>query len=128
MKAYSVEKKIVSDYLKYYSSFEVDKMVDLFSEDCIFENITNSMETIECKGKQELHDYTSTASMIFKQRKKTAINWVIEKNKIAVEVDFIGTLAIGLKDGHQAGDVIKMRGASIFEFENNKIKRLVDFF
>ena len=127
MKFDSAEKKIVKDFIKHYNAFQIDKMMDLFTDDCIFENVTNSSETVKCIGKKELKDFASTSGIIFKERKQTPINWIIEKDKIAVETDFEGTLALDLPDGNKTGDVIKLRGVSIYELENQKIKRLVDF-
>ncbi len=54
-------------------------------------------------------------------------NWIIGKNKIAVEIDYEATLAQDLPSGAKKGTRLKLKGISIFEFQSGKIKRLIDF-
>lgn len=120
-------KQIVLEFIKHYNSFDIDLMIDLFIDDCIFENISNSMGFVECHGKKEIRDIASHARKLFKNRKQTVNNWVIGKDKVAIEIDFEGTLAVDLPNGLKAGNALKLKGVSIYEFEKGKIKRLVDF-
>lgn len=120
-------KMVVEEFIKYYNSFEIEKMLDLFTEDCIFENISNATGSIRTEGKQELRNIASQASKIFKKRQQTVTNWVLGKDKICIEIDYEGTLAADLPNGLKTGDTLKVKGVSIYEFENGKIKRLADF-
>ncbi len=120
-------KKLIEQFIEYYNSFEIEQMIDLFTEDCIFENISNSSGSILCHGKPELQEIASKACALFKERKQTITNWVISKDKVAVEIDYIAILAIDLPNGLKAGDSLRLKGVSIYEFEDGKIKRLVDF-
>lgn len=121
--------KIVRTFIKHYNSFDVDKMCDLFTDDCIFENVNNSTGTIKCSGKNELKNMALQASNYFKTRKQTITNLILDKdkNKIAVEIDYEAILACDFPNGSKKGDLLRLKGISIYEFEGNKIKRLVDF-
>ena len=120
-------KHIVEEFIQHYNALDVDKMLSLFTEDCIFENVSNSHGSMICHGKSELRTIATEALTLFKNRKQTITNWVIANDKIAVEIDYAATLAIDLPNGLKAGSPLNLKGVSIYEFEGNKIKRLVDF-
>lgn len=122
-----LNRQIVLDYIRYYNSFEIENMIDLFSQDCCFENISNSSKPIQCIGKNALYEMACGTSKLFKERKQTVKNWIIGENKIAVEIDYMAVLSGPLPNGLKAGDSINLKGISIYEFENKKIKRLCDF-
>lgn len=121
------EQIIVESYINYYNTFQIDEMADLFTEDCIFQNISNASGSIECRGKEELLKLATQSALLFKERKQSISNWVIGKNKIAVEIDYIATLAHDLPNGLKKGERLELKGVCIYEFEAGKIKRLVDF-
>jgi steroid delta-isomerase-like uncharacterized protein len=119
--------KIVEKYIQHYNAMEIDKMIDLFTEDCIFENVSNSIKPTCTHGKEELKNIAAQSCQIFKERKQTVTNWIVGKGKIAIEIDYTATLAVDMPNGLKAGNQLQLKGVSIFEFVNNKIKRLVDF-
>lgn len=119
--------QIVEEFIEYYNAFDIDNMLLLFAEDCIFENISNSSGSISCYGKQELCQIATQALDLFKTRKQTVTNWVLGINKIAVEIIYEATLATDMPNGLKAGDLLNLKGVSVYEFEEGKIKRLVDF-
>lgn len=127
LRNHDLNKKIVSDYIEYYNSFQLEKMIDLFSQDCCFENISNSSNPVRCVGKMALYEMACSTSKLFKERKQTVTNWIIGENKIAIEIDYMAILSELLPNGLKAGDSINLKGVSIYEFENKKIKRLCDF-
>lgn len=117
-------KQLVEQYIQYYNTFQIEKMLDLFTDDCIFQNVSNSSGITECKGKTELRTLAEQGTRIFQERKQTVTNWIISDNKIAIEIDYEATFAKG--HPHE-GVHIKLKGVSIFEFRSGKIHRLVDF-
>ena len=46
---------------------------------------------------------------------------------VAVEIGYVARLAVDLPNGFKAGEEIKLKGVSVFEFRDKKIIRLVDF-
>lgn len=121
------EQSVVESYISFYNSFQIDEMGDLFTEDCLFQNISNASGSIECRGKEELLKLATQSALLFKERKQTVTNWVIGKNKIAVEIDYEAIVAHDLPNGLNKGAQLQLKGVSIYEFENGKINRLVDF-
>lgn len=119
--------QLIEKFIEFYNAFEVSKMVDLFSENCIFQNISNSNGQVECHGKEELFKMAMQSAKIFSERRQTVTNWIIGQDKIAVEIDYYAKLAIDLSNSLKKGDILNLKGISIYEFEGEKIKRLADF-
>lgn len=118
---------IVEQYIAFYNSFNIDAMMELFTDDCIFQDVNNSRGISECKGKDELRNVAHQSAQIFSHRQQIVLNWVIDENKIAVEIDYAATLALDLPNGLKKGDEISLKGVSIYEFRDGQIKRLIDF-
>jgi len=124
---FTAEQKIVERFIHFYNSFQIDDMADLFAEDCLFQNISNSAGSIECRGKEEFLKLATQGALLFTERKQTITNWIVDKNKIAIEIDYVGILAHDTPNGLKKGERLQLKGVSIYEFESGKIKRLVDF-
>lgn len=118
---------LVNEYLAHYNAFRTEELVNMFTDDCTFQNVTNSAGIVECKGKAELRSVCQQSKELFQKRKQTVTNWIIDKDKIAVEVDYTAVMACDLPNGIQKGDCISIRGVSVFIFENGKIKQLTDY-
>lgn len=121
------ENEIIQRYLDLYNTFDIEKMVDLFADDCLFQNINNSSGSIECRGKEALYKMAMQSATYFSMRSQRVTNWIISRDKIAVEIEYNATVARDLPNGLKKGEAIRMNGVSIFEFCEGKIKRLADF-
>ncbi|WP_068471094.1 nuclear transport factor 2 family protein [Candidatus Protochlamydia phocaeensis] len=120
-------KGLVQRFIDLYNSFEIKQMIDLFTDDCIFQSISHDNETIECHGKEELFKMADQSAQIFSDRKQIVTNWIVDTDKIAVEIEYAAILAQDLPGGLKKGDSLKLKGISLYEFADGKIKRLVDF-
>lgn len=120
-------KDIVERYIKFYNAFQISEMVELFTDDCIFQNVSNSSGIITTVGKDELQKLAKQNLALFSKKEQIVTNWVIGENKIAVEIDFTAELACDFPNGMKKGDTLQLKGVSIYEFKSDKIKRLVDF-
>lgn len=118
---------IVEKYIVLYNSFEIEKMAELFVEDCVFQNISNSSGITQCNGKKELLSLANQSAGIFSSRNQTILNWIVGEDKVAVEIDYAAVLSCDLPNGLKKGETLKLKGVSIYEFESGKIKRLADF-
>ncbi|CUI16935.1 conserved hypothetical protein [Candidatus Protochlamydia naegleriophila] len=118
---------VVEDYITCYNSFNINEMVDCFTEGCRFEHISNASDKIICNGRAELKELASKSALSFDERKQTVTKWIIAKDFVVVEIDYEAVLASDFPDGMKKGDTIKSKGISIYEIEQGKIKRLVDF-
>ena len=111
--------QIISEYIECYNNFRIDEMLDLFATDCIFENISNSNGIIKISGKDELKSLVEKYKEIFSTKEQQIINLYTGDNHAVAEIIFKGILINDSK--------IDLRGVSIFEIENGKIKRLADY-
>lgn len=121
-------KDLVQRFIDLYNSFEIKQMIDLFTEDCIFQNISQANGTLECHSKKELLKMAIQSAQIFSERKQTVTNWIAGTDKVAVEIEYAAILAQDLPNGLKRGDSLKLKGVSVYEFADGKIKRLADFF
>lgn len=122
-----LEQQIVENFIQRYNAFQIDEMGELFTEDCLFQNISNSAGSFECRGKDEFLKLATQSALLFTERQQKITNWVIAPHKIAVEIRYVAKLAHDLPNGLKKGEILELKGVSIYEFETGKIKRLVDF-
>ena len=89
--------------------------------------MTNSAGIVECSGKLELRSMDSQSRELFKTRKQTVKNWIVEGSQVVIETEFSAVMACDLPNGIKEDDLLQLRGVSVFLFENGKIKRLSDY-
>ena len=121
------KRDLIETYIGFYNTFNIDEMVNMFTDDCTFENVSGSAVTYKSKGKEELRNISSKSVAYFKERKQVVTNWVIDDHKAAVEIEYHAVLASDLPNGLKKGTALKLKGVSFYEFEDDKIKRLVDY-
>jgi len=120
------EKQSIESYIDAYNAFDVDGMIQHLDEDLIFENHTNGTVNLRTEGKKAFAEQAESAMKYFKQRKQTITAWSFDQQEITVEVDYKATLALDLPNGLKAGNVIALKGKSVFQFNAGKISRIID--
>lgn len=118
---------LVNQYVEYYNLFCTEELVSMFTEDCLFQNMTNSAGVVECRGKEQLRQVTNQSKELFTERTQSIKNWIIDSFNVAIEIEFHAVMACDLPNGINKGDHLKLNGVSVFIFENGKIKRLTDY-
>jgi SnoaL-like polyketide cyclase. len=121
-----VQKQIIENYVKSYNNFDVDGMIHDLADDMIFENFSNGNSELRIEGKEAFKHQAERAKQYFKNRNQKIESWEFKEEKVIIEVAFKATLAIDLPDRLKAGDTLELKGISIFIFENEKIKSIVD--
>lgn len=109
--------RVVEDYLTSYNSFNIDKMLEYFTEDCRFELIRAGEDKITCQGKAKLKEWITQSAFV--EKRQTVTKWIIAKDFVVVEIDYTPRLA--------SEEEPVLKGISIYEIELGKIKRLVNF-
>jgi steroid delta-isomerase-like uncharacterized protein len=119
-------KSIIDRYIQSYNSFNIKDMVELFAEDCAFQNISNSGEVMLTFGREGLEDLAIQAKEYFASRKQEITNYIISDEQACIEVNYT---AITAKDfnGLTKGSTLSLRGVSIFKFKDGKILHLKDY-
>ena len=120
------QKDIVEDYIKSYNNFDIDGMTKNLTENFVFKNITNGNVDLKTEGKEEFKKQAESAKVYFKKRKQTIESWEFHYPKVTVKIDYKAILAIDLPNGLKTGDTLELKGISVFEFEDQKIKSIVD--
>ena len=107
---------VISKYIKSYNSRDIEGMLDCVTEDVVFENISNSGQTMTLEGRDKMGEVAELSGNAFSYRRQKLVSLVIGQGKAAAEIEFEGKAAVDLPNGVKAGETIKVRGASFFEF------------
>jgi len=119
-------KRCIENYVKAYNEFDIDQMIANLSEDIIFENVSNGEVTMRTIGLAEFKDQAIAAKQYFKQRKQTIDSWSLDDNKISISISYVAILAMDFPNGMKTGERLELSGSSVFVFDDNKIKKIVD--
>ncbi|WP_410508518.1 nuclear transport factor 2 family protein [Methanosarcina hadiensis] len=123
---YEIYKKIIENYIDAYNSFDTDRMLLHMHDDIKFENVSNGEINLTTNGIAELRNQAEQARRLFRKRKQTITEIKFNEDRVEVKIDYYGILAVDFSDEMKAGDVIELKGSSIFKFKDNKVIELKD--
>lgn len=123
---YDIYQKIIENYIDAYNSFDIDRMLSDMHENIKFENISNGEVNLTTNGIEELRNQAEQAKQLFKERKQTITDIKFDDNQVEVKIDYRGILAVDFSNELKTGDVIEVKGNSIFRFKDNKVIELKD--
>jgi ketosteroid isomerase-like protein len=118
---------LIEKFISLYNAKEVGAMIELFTEDAVFESVSNTDGVTRAANREELRQLAMMGAEFFEERRQTPINWVLGEDRGAVEIDYWCRLAKDLPNGARAGEEMRLRGASFFTFREERICRLVDY-
>lgn len=118
---------VIGQYIACYNARDIDGMIDCVTEDVIFENISNTGQSMRLDGKSSMREVAELSGNAFSYRRQRIISLVSGAGKAAAEIEFEGKAAVDLPNGLSAGEVVKVRGASFFEFRGNLLCRIADY-
>jgi len=121
------EKDVFLDYISAYNAKDVNRMLALFAENCVFENISAGKVTVRTNGKAELEALARKSAEAFATREQKVISLTLEQGRIAAEIEFRGELETDLTPELKAGTRMELRGVSVSEFSQGRIVRLSDY-
>lgn len=116
---------IIQNYLDAYNCKDVDALVDCVSDAVVFENVSNSGQSLKIEARDAFAQLANQAAAMFVSRKQTVKMAVVDGDNVAFEIDWTGTPAVDLGP-MKAGVEVKMRGASFFTIADGKLIRIVD--
>ncbi|MDJ0921016.1 MAG: nuclear transport factor 2 family protein [Henriciella sp.] len=117
----------INRYISSYNDRDIEGMLDCVTEDVIFENISNAGQSMKLVGRAQMGEVAELSGNAFSYRRQRLINLVIGTGKAAAEIEFEGKAAVDLPNGVRAGETIKIRGASFFEFRGRLLSRIADY-
>lgn len=119
--------EVIARYIASYNARDIDGMIDCVTDDVVFENISNSGQSMRLDGKDMMRQVADLSGNAFSYRRQRLVNVVTGAGKAAAEIEFEGKAAVDLPNGIQAGETVKIRGASFFEFRGNLLCRIADY-
>ena len=114
-------------YITAYNERDIDGMLANVTEDVVFENISNTGQSMRLDGKEMMRQVADVSGNAFSYRRQRLINLVSGAGKAAAEIEFEGRAAVDLPNGVKAGQTVKVRGASFFEFRGPLLCRIADY-
>ena len=118
---------VIARYIQSYNARDIDGMLDCVTDDVVFENISNAGGSMRLDGKDMMRQVADLSGNAFSYRRQRLINVVSGGGKAAAEIEFEGKAAVDLPNGVKAGETVKVRGASFFEFRGNLLCRIADY-
>ncbi|PPT08067.1 hypothetical protein CKA32_001205 [Geitlerinema sp. FC II] len=118
--------KLIRDYINCYNSFDIEGMLSNLHSDVKFENIVNDEVTDRAENLVEFKILADRAKELFSFREQTIKKIDTEADRMVVEIDYSGVLAVDLPNGLQAGQKLNFKGKSEFYFKEGKISKIVD--
>jgi len=118
---------IINRYIRSYNDRDIEGMLDCVTEDVIFENISNAGQSMRLEGRDRMGEVAELSGNAFSYRRQRLVNLVIGEGKAAAEIEFEGKAAVNLPNGVRAGETVKIRGASFFEFRGRLLSRIADY-
>ncbi|MDK1286071.1 nuclear transport factor 2 family protein [Pseudoalteromonas umbrosa] len=117
---------LINQYIESYNAFNIQAMLSLFDESIVFENEGNGEVNVRVEGKQEFENLAKESAKLFRQRKQTVTNLIVNGTTAQINIDYLGVLAVDLPNGMKVGDELTIQGKSYFEFKNEKISYIKD--
>ena len=119
-------KKMIENYVRAYNSFDVGGIIKLLHKDILFKNYSNGELNTETRGIEEFRELAEKSSKIFSSRRQTITDYSAIDDKVEVQIDYEGRLAVDLPNGLKVGDTLQLKGKSVFEIKEGKISLIED--
>jgi len=118
--------EIVKNYIYAYNHFDVKGMLKNLSSDIVFKNSTNEEIDLITNGIEEFKAQAEKATSFFSHREQKIINTKQEGNVLTIDIDYQGTLKVNFPNGLRKGEIIHLKGKSVFTFREHQIIEIND--
>ncbi len=119
-------KIIIDQYVKAYNEFDVDKMVRNIHPDVEFKNIANGEVNMHIQGLETFKKQVKDSTNLLKKREMTITKQTIEGDVVKNKIDFKAVLNVDIPEGPKSGELVKLKGESVFKFKAGKIIYIED--
>jgi steroid delta-isomerase-like uncharacterized protein len=118
---------VVRQYVHCYNSNDIEGMLACCADDIVFETVTNPSGSIRLKGKDEMREVIEATTRAFRERRHEVIAIIVEGQRAAAETVFSGVAATHLGQQVRPGEHVSIRGATIFELWDGRLRRICDY-
>ncbi|GAB4405442.1 MAG: hypothetical protein OHK0039_06440 [Bacteroidia bacterium] len=119
-------KQIIENYVMSYNNFDIDGMTADLARHVVFENISQGKVDLRTEGIESFRKQAALGRQYFRQRKQTISGWQVGDDVITVDIDYEAVLNIDLPNGLTSGDTLRLKGRSVFVFQDTKIVKITD--
>jgi len=119
-------KEIVQKYINAYNNFDIETMVSLMHNDCIYEGKTKGIQSFCIKGKHSFRQINMLSKNNYTFRKQVIEGFIESMNKVEVNLYFKAILAVDVSELGKKGEEIAFETKSVFEFKNGLIYKLTN--
>ena len=120
------QKQIILDYVESYNTMDVEGMLKHMGNKVVFESMSGMDLELRLEGKEAFRQQAEKALGFFVERRQTVNSWEFNKDVVKVGITYEAVLAVDLPNGLKAGETLRLKGQSIFLFEEGTIKKLID--
>lgn len=118
---------LIAKYIECYNGRDIEGMLACVTEDVVFENISNSGQSMRLEGRAAMANIAELSGHAFSYRRQKVVQLVDAGEKAAAEIEFEGKAAVDLPNGVKAGESFKLRGATFFEIRGGLLARIADY-
>ncbi|EFK59871.1 nuclear transport factor 2 family protein [Sphingobacterium spiritivorum] len=123
---YTQREKLIRNYVEAYNQLDIAGMLADLDDEIRFVNITDGEINLSLLGRRAFWDQAVQAAELFSERKQEILAVQHSPEQTEIEIDYSAKLAVDLPNGYERGQVISMKGRSIFRFGTDKIISLTD--
>jgi steroid delta-isomerase-like uncharacterized protein len=116
--------KVVKDYYIAWNSYDVEKIISFFTDDCVYESLASGLVN---RGKKQLGDYTKATFSWSPDLKFEMKSFFGTDNWIGTEWLMTGTHVGDLTGIRATNKRFSIRGTSVIELRKGKISRNSDY-
>ncbi|GAB3644012.1 nuclear transport factor 2 family protein [Spirosoma arcticum] len=123
---------LIKQYIAAYNRMDVPGMVALLHDVIVFENVSNANGITVTQGKAEFETLARQSLDVFRSRCQTIRSLTLGERTAAVEIEYEAVLNIDLPTSRnagplKAGEIMQLRGVTVFAFSDGKIARISDY-
>jgi steroid delta-isomerase-like uncharacterized protein len=116
---------VIIRYLEAYNRLDAAGLAACVSDDIVFENVSNSGESLTLKGKRDFQALAEKSAAMFSARRQIVRMAVVQDDRVALEIDWAG-IPVNDLPGMPAGKRISLRGATFMTLRDGAIITITD--
>lgn len=119
--------QLITRYISCYNSRDIDGMLECVTEDVVFENISNTGQSMKFEGRAAMGEIAYLSGNAFTYRRQKVLNLIENGTHASAEVLFEAKAAVDLPTGAKAGEMVRLQGASFFKLRDGLLCRIADY-
>jgi ketosteroid isomerase-like protein len=121
------QKAVIESYISAYNNFDVEGMLALVHPNVVFKNVAGGEVNATALGASELREMANQTKALFSARRLVMTGFKSAGDTATVDIVYEGVLAVDLPNGRKAGEVLRLKGRSEFDFRDSKLYRITDY-